>query len=184
MDWNALSPYLIPLLIAAIVLRRVMRVQKARTIRIERLWIFPAILLASTMLSLGREHFPGILIFGAFLAAALLAGATGWFRFHTLEFSLDAESGAVSARATRLGALLVFGLIALRYGADLALKQLGLNAGENLVHATDAMLIFSTSMFVARSIHTWIRARALLDASRTAAVASNTPGSKNAANGT
>ncbi len=71
------------------------------------------------------------------------------------------------------GALLIVGLIALRYGADLALKKLGLDAGANLVHATDAMLLFSTSMLVARSVHTWKRARALLDAQRRPAVASD-----------
>lgn len=176
MDWHALAPYLVPLLVAAIILRRVMRVQKPRTIRVERLWIFPSLLLAATVLSLERENRSGIWILALFLASTGLGAAIGWFRVHTLEFSLDSESGAVSARATRLGALLIFGLIALRYGAELALKKLGSNAGANLVHATDAMLIFSTSMLVARSIHTWIRARALLDGNKPLSVATSASG--------
>jgi len=161
MDWKIFGPYVVPLLVAAILLRRAMRAQKPRAVRMQRLWIFPAILVVATFLSLKREPPPGIGVMAAFLFACLAGGALGWFRVHTLEFMVDSESGAVSTRATRLGALLIVGLIALRYGADLAFKDLGLTAGANVVHVTDAMLIFSTSMFVARSIHTWIRARAL-----------------------
>lgn len=162
MDWNALSPYLLPLLIAAIFLRRALRAQKPKTIRVQRLWIFPTLLLACTLLSLEREHQPGFLVILLFMVASALGAAIGWFRVHTLEFSFDEESGVVSARATRLGALLIFALIALRYAADLGLKKLGLSVGTDLVHATDAMLVLWTSMFVARSVHTWIRARTLL----------------------
>lgn len=170
MDWHALSPYLLPLLIAALLLRRAMRAQKPRTVRMTRLWLFPLLLLLVTAMSIAREPEFGIAVAIAFLAAGLAGGAIGWYRVHTLEFSLDAESGKVSARATRLGALLIVGLIGLRYLADLAIKKLGLNAGANLVHATDAMLVFTASTFVARSAHTWIRARALLSAHRRQAV--------------
>jgi hypothetical protein len=170
MDWHALSPYLFPLLIAALLLRRTLRAQKARTVRMTRLWLFPILLLLTTAMSLAKEPSPGILVVIAFVVACLAGGAIGWYRVHTLEFSLDTESGKVSARATRLGALLIVGLIALRYLADLAMRKLGLTTGANLVRASDATLIFSTSMFVARSAHTWIRARALLAAHRGEAV--------------
>ena len=170
MDWHALSPYFVPLLIAALLLRRAMRAQKPRTVRMTRLWLFPILLLLVTAMSLAREPSPGILVVVAFVFAGLAGGAIGWYRVHTLEFSVDAESGKVSARATRLGALLIVGLIALRYLADLGMKKLGLTAGANLVHATDATLVFSTSMFVARSAHTWVRARALIAAHRSVAV--------------
>jgi len=176
MDWKSLSPFLVPLLVAALLLRRALRVQKPKTVRMTRLWIFPVLLLLVTAMSLAREPQPGILLGIAFLAACVGGAAIGWFRVHTLEFSLDSESGKVSARATRLGALLIVGLIGLRYLADLALKGLGLTAGADLVRATDAMLIFSTSMFVARSVHTWIRARTLISAHRAQSLAARREG--------
>ncbi|HEX4080970.1 MAG TPA: hypothetical protein VHX61_19065 [Rhizomicrobium sp.] len=174
MDWNALSPYFIPLLVAAFLVRRAMREQKPKRVRFTRLWLFPALLLLVTWTSLAREPAPGLLLIAAFLLAVAAGSAIGWYRVHTLEFSVDPESGKVSARATQLGALLIVGLIALRWGADLVLKKLGLNAGTNLMHATDAMLLLSTSMYVARSIHTWIRARALVAAHRTTSVTAST----------
>jgi hypothetical protein len=157
-----LSPLIAPLLVAALVLRRAMRVQKPRTVRMTRLWIFPGLLVFVTLMSLWHEGIPGFLVALIFLAAVAAGGAIGWFRVHTLEFSLDAESGQVSARATQLGALLIVGLIGLRYLADYAIKTFGFSAGANVIHATDATLLFSTSMLVARSVHTWIRARALI----------------------
>lgn len=173
MDWKALSPYFVPLLFAAFLLRRAMRAQKPRTVRMTRMWIFPIILLLVTAVSVAREQAPTTVVLAAFVAACLAGGAVGWYRVHTLEFSLD-ESGKVSARATRLGALLIVGVISLRYLADLALQKLGLKTGANLVHATDAMLLFTTSMFVSRSVHTRIRARALIADHRTRASGAKT----------
>ena len=109
-----LSPLIAPLLVAALVLRRAMRAQKPRTVRTTRLWIFPGLLLFVTVMSLWHESFPGFVVPLVFIAAAGAGGAIGWFRVHTLEFSLDAESGKVSARATQLGALSIVGLIAIR----------------------------------------------------------------------
>ena len=162
----SLSPFIVPLVVGAIVLRRAMRAQKPQTVRTTRLWIFPSLLLFVTVMSLWHEGFPGFVAALVFVAAGAAGGAIGWFRVHTLEFSVDKESGKVSARASQLGALLIVGLIALRYLADYAVKQFGLNAGGNLVHATDATLIFSSAMLMARSAHTWIRARALIAAHR------------------
>lgn len=170
-----LSPFIAPLLIGALLLRRAMRVQKPQTVRTTRLWIFPGLLLLVTLMSLWHEGFPGILVSLVFIVAAAAGGAIGWFRVHTLEFSLDAESGKVSARATQLGALLIVGLIAVRYLGDYAIKAFGLTAGLKLLHATDATLLFSTSMLLARSIHTWIKAQALIAAHRVAALSSSGP---------
>lgn len=161
-----LSPFIAPLLVGALLVRRAMRVQKPQTVRTTRLWIFPGLLLLVTLMSVWHEGFPGILVSLVFIIAAVAGAAIGWFRVHTLEFSLDAESGKVSARATQLGALLIVGLIAIRYLGDYAVKTFGLTAGLKFLHATDATLLFSTAMLVARSIHTWIRARELIAAHR------------------
>ncbi|HEX4159272.1 MAG TPA: hypothetical protein VHY79_12415 [Rhizomicrobium sp.] len=166
MDWHALSPLFLPLIAVAVLLRRAMRDQKPKRVRFTRLWLFPAILLLVTIPSVLHGPQSGILASIAWLIAMVLGGLIGWYRVHTLEFALDAESGKVTARATQLGALLIVGLIVLRYGADYLIKKS--DDGESLVFATDALLLFSTATFVARSVHTWIRARALVIAHRAA----------------
>ncbi|HEY3778385.1 MAG TPA: hypothetical protein VGL35_10050 [Rhizomicrobium sp.] len=169
MNWNALSPYLVPLLVGAILLRRALRAQKAKRVRFATLWIFPILLLLVTLTSLAREPATGFGVIAAFVAAGLAGGTIGWYRVHTLAFSVEAESGRISARPNKWGALLVLGLIALRYFADVALKRLGFAKGADLVHATDAVMVFTTAMLVAQSVHTWIRARAALSAHRSSA---------------
>ena len=179
MNWNALSPYVVPLLVAAILLRRAFRVQKAKRVRFASLWLFPLLLILVTWSSLAREQTLEIGAIVALLAAALGGGALGWFRVHALEFSVDPATGRVSARATQWGALLVVALIASRYLADLTFNKLGLAAGAGFVHATDAMLVFTTTALVARNIHTWIRARAALSAHRSELEAVGTAGRGN-----
>jgi hypothetical protein len=171
MDLNTLSPYFLPLIVVAILLRRAMRQQKPKRVRFTRLWLFPALLLLVTIPSVLFGPQPGILASLAWLLAMVVGGLIGWYRVHTLEFTLDAESGKVSARATQFGAVLIVGLIVLRYGAEALIKKFGHGGGQGLVFATDAMLLFSTAMLVARSVHTWIRARALVIAHRSSMAA-------------
>lgn len=160
-----------------------MRAQKPKTVRTTRLWIFPGLLAFVTLMSLWSEGFPGILVSLAFLAAAFAGAAIGWFRVHTLEFSLDAESGKVSERSTQLAELLIIGLIGLRYVADYAIKAFGLAATANVVHATDATLLFSTAMLVARSVHTWIKERSLIDAHRRTVLPATDPAPSSVSSG-
>jgi hypothetical protein len=181
MDLHTLSPLIVPLIVAVVLLRRAMREQKPKRVRFTRLWLFPALLLLVTIPSLMNGPTPGILASLAWLVAMVVGGLIGWYRVHTLEFTLDAESGKVSARATQFGALLLVGLIALRYGAEFLVKNLGLGTGEGFVYFTDAMLLFSTSMFVARSVHTWIRAKALVVAHKAAVPLTDETGSRTGA---
>lgn len=166
MDWHVFSPYLLPLLVAAILVRRALRVQKPKRVRFTWLWLYPAFLLLVTIPSLTHEPRPGLAVIAATIIAGGAGAALGWYRVHTLEFSVDSESGKVAMRATQLGALLIVAVIGLRYLADIALKKLGWNGG---VYASNATLLFATSMLVTRSAHTWIKARAALAANRSAA---------------
>ena len=86
-----------------------------RQISLPLTGVVDALLLFVTVNSIWHEGFPGFLVVLVFTVAAGAGAAIGWFRVHTLEFSLDAESGKVSARATQFGALMIVGLIGLRY---------------------------------------------------------------------
>ncbi|HEY1613446.1 MAG TPA: hypothetical protein VGF97_07150 [Rhizomicrobium sp.] len=154
--------YLVALVVALIVLRRVMKSRKPRTVRLWGLWVWPAILLLVTLSSLHHEAFPGLLALLMFVIALGLGGLIGWYRVHTLEFSRDAQSGIITSQGSHGDVYFVVGLIALRYGLEYVLKNLSAVAGPDLVRASDTMLLFTTALFVARSVHTYVRARALL----------------------
>ncbi len=160
MDWKQLTPYIVPLLIVALLARRVMRAQKAQAVKMHRLWIVPAILLVMTALTLANGPKPSILAGLAFCVAAVAGGALGWYRVHTLEFSVDPESGAVLSKSTPFGAFLLVGLLLFRYVVKFALSDEGIK-GVDLVLFTEGGLLFSGGMMIAQSVHTWVRARKL-----------------------
>src|SRR5579863_527081 len=127
MSW--IGPYIIPLIVAAILVRRLIREQKPRTVRLGRLWLMPALLLLVTLASLNHEPTPGFVASAVFVLAVGLGGLIGWYRVHTLEFSRDEETGKITSRGSQFDALIVLGLIALRYGLDALLKNMSMAAG-------------------------------------------------------
>jgi len=167
MDWKQLAPFLVPVLVVALFARRMIRAQQHQPVRIQRLWIIPAILLVLTGLTLAREPAPSLPVILAFVLAAAAGGAVGWYRVHTLEFTVDPETGAVLSRATPFGALLLVGLLIFRYGMKYVLTDEGVR-GVDLVHWTDGALLFTAAMLTAQSAHTWVRARKVVPVPATA----------------
>jgi membrane protein CcdC involved in cytochrome C biogenesis len=148
MDWKVVAPYVIPLLVVALLARRVMKSQRPSVVRVERLWIFPVILLVLVGLTLSRETTPSLVWIVAFALVAAAGGAFGWFRVHTLEFSLDPETGAVSSKSTAFGAILLVALLLFRYAIKYFLNDAGIR-GVEVARWTDGALIFSASMLIA-----------------------------------
>jgi hypothetical protein len=163
MDWKHFAPYLAPLLAVAFMARRVLRAQQPKAVKTGRLWILPAILLVLVGLTLANGRMPPPIALAAFAAVAAVGAAIGWYRVHTLEFSVDPESGAIMSKATPFGAFLLVGLIVVREALNYVLKGEGVR-GAQLVLWTDGALIFAAAMLVAQSAHTWVRARRLAPA--------------------
>jgi membrane protein CcdC involved in cytochrome C biogenesis len=161
MSWKELAPYLIPALVMVLLARRVMKTQQPSAVRLWRLWILPGALLAITGLTLAHEPIPGVLAIGAFVLAAAAGAALGWFRVHTLEFTVDPETGTIFSKSTPVGAIILVALLMFRYAIKSVLTGEGVR-GVELVRWTDGALIFTAAMLVAQSAHTWVRARRLL----------------------
>jgi membrane protein CcdC involved in cytochrome C biogenesis len=160
MNWKELAPYAVPVLVMALLARRVMKAQQPSVVRLERLWIFPAILLVLTGVTLAHEPIPTIFWMAAFVFVAAAGGAFGWFRVHTLEFIKDPDTGAVTSKSSPFGAIVLVALLLLRYAIKYFLSDEGIR-GVELVRWTDGGLIFSAAMLAAQSAHTWVRARRL-----------------------
>lgn len=171
MDWKQFAPYLVPVLIVVLLARRVMRAQEPRKVRPERLWITPALLLFAVASTFANSPVPPAFVIGALVVATAAGAAFGWYRVHTLEFSLDPESGAIMSKATPLGAIVLVALIVFRYALKYFLNDEGVR-GVELLWWTDGGLVFSAGMLVAQSAHTWVRAHKL----RPAAVPSQVSG--------
>lgn len=161
MLWKDFAPYLVALLAGALIVRRLAKAQQARSVKTSRLWVVPSVLVVSTAMTLASVPAPSFLTIIAYLFAAGAGGAFGWYRVHTLEFSIDPNSGAIMSKATPLGAIVLVGLLLFRYALKYFLQTEGL-AGLALARWTDGLLVFTAAMLVTQSVHTWVRARQLL----------------------
>src|SRR5205085_9069288 len=103
---------LIPLLMIGLV---ILRNSRARTLRIERLWISPVIvaaLAAFTFYAHPPSGAPAYLLDATFLAAG---GFLGWWRARASRFTIDPETHVITSRVSPFGMLLILGIFALRY---------------------------------------------------------------------
>ena len=156
---------LIPLVFLGIV---ILRNSRARTLRIERLWISPAIVMALTVLTLAASPPPtAVGIAMDFVALALGAGL-GWWRARASRFTVDPETHVITSKVSPVGMLLILGIFAARY----LLRSL-LTADSTVLHvsaieASDSFLILAVGLVSAQRLEWLIRARRMLAQARAA----------------
>jgi len=153
----------IPLVvIVPIVLLVVWRNMKSRRVRLEGLWVRPAILIAATALVVAQTGAPSPAL-AAVMAAALVVGAgLGWLRGRMVRITVDPETHLVSGQSSVLGVVFILALIAVRFGARTFVAE---NAGAlhmNLAQATDVLLAMVVGLVVAQQLEIWLRARAMV----------------------
>lgn len=165
---NYLAPFIVPLLIAALMVRRS---AKARKIRIARMWVTPALFGVLVVLSLVVEPALPVYALAAFAAAAALGAATGYFRaLHTF-LTVDPATGNLTARPTVVGTILLLALFVVRFGLRQTIPQAeGLHGhmSETVLIATNTIIIFTVAMLFAQAYFVRARARPLLEAHRAA----------------
>jgi hypothetical protein len=193
MNLHQLEPYLVPLVVVVILARRLMR-NKPQKVKTRRLFVLPGIVAIATVITLYSTGVPGVLWIGVY-AAALIAGAVvGFLSAHHQEFALDYETGTITSKATPIGSALVVALFAVRFVMKLLmpgvagsatavssytpgspLPSVPAHASGALLGWTDAGIIFSAAMMLARAATTYLRAQPLL-AEHKAHLESKSPG--------
>jgi hypothetical protein len=163
MEWKQLAPFVLPLLIVAMIARRAMRTQTPQRIRPGRLWIQPLYLGVAMALVLSSAPMPGLWAILLFAAAAAAGIGVGYLRALHQEFSVDPETGYVMAKGTPVAAILFIGLFVVRYGLDYMIKggaRVPAHSAQLLLY-TDTMMFFAFAMAAASAWEIWRRTRSL-----------------------
>lgn len=165
MPTNVLITYAITAAVIAIVFAlRWRRMRRERPLKLEQLWIFPALYAALAGYMLYR--FPPVGWGWAFVVLALILGAAfGWQRGKLMRITVDPETHAINQQASPWAMLFILLLIAVRTGAR--------SMGDSWLHLntmaiTDMLIAFALGLFTSQRIEMYRRARKLLDAARTA----------------
>jgi hypothetical protein len=155
------TSYLLPLGIALVII--VARNSRPRRLRIERLWLVPAIymvLLVSALVAAPPPVTPisiGLLVLGF-----VLGGVIGWQRARFTRIDIHPETHDLTSRASPIGIVFIFAILLLRFGA----KDF-LIAHPDFLHLPvvalgEALLVMVVATLGAQRLEIWRRATRML----------------------
>jgi hypothetical protein len=157
---------LIPIAIILVVLAlRFRRLTRERPLRIERLWIVPALYVCIAGFTFW--NIPPAPMTWAVAFAALLAGAAlGWQRGRMMHIKVDPETHEISQKGSIAAMAFIIVLVLIRTGARNA-ESLGLPGIHfDVMAMTDVLIAFALGMLTMQRVEMFLRARRLLDAAR------------------
>jgi len=160
----------LPILIVLPILYFRMRgMTKAQPLKLGRLWIRPVLILAAATAVLflpqpgnhAVRHF--VLQDWAWLGlAAGLGGMAGWQWGRTMAIEVHPENGTLMVTGSQLALLVLAVLILFRLGLKTGLEVEGQAWHLDALLISDALIVFSASLFTLRAAEMFIRARRVL----------------------
>lgn len=147
--------------LAGVVAFRWKRMSRARPLKLERLWVLPA-LYAALCVTLYAQHPPRGAAWLFCLAALALGAGLGWQRGKMMRIAIDPDSHALNHTASPAALLLVVALVAARGGARVVVERGGW-AIDPIVF-TDVLMALALGLFAAMRVEMYLRGRRLLAA--------------------
>ena len=155
------APYIVPLIFAAIIIRRSMQARKVNT---SRMWIRPILLLLLLAGALAGAPMPGVIAIAGFLGAAVAGVAVGAYMASHQHLSIDEKTGHVSSRTSVIGTFLVLGLFAIRFGAKIVFPDLAHPGHSAMTQGANGLLIFTVAVLITQTVSVWRRTQPMLAA--------------------
>jgi Protein of unknown function (DUF1453) len=161
-------------LVLLVLFFRLRRASSDQALRIERLWITPALLLIVAGLVLFQSPLSGF-DWAWLVPAFAVGGAAGFWRGRFTLVTIDPATHALTSRTSPLGMYLLVAILALRIGLRLLLTAEASSLHLNAALITDAFLVFAVGLVALQRIEVWIRASKLLADARAAGAAADLP---------
>ncbi len=157
--------YAITIGIVVIVLAlRMRRMSRMRPLKLEQLWIVPAIYLVVAAVMFWQLPPTGWAAIAS-VAGLLIGAAVGWQRGTMMHIHVDPETHALNQKASPAAMLFLLGLIAVR---ALGRGVLG-SEGVSPAMLTDPLIAFALGMFTLTRVEMYLRAKRLLEQARSRA---------------
>lgn len=171
-------PYIVPLLVLAMVLWRMNQAMKGRPVKPSRLWIRPAFIAVFMAAALATSPLPKPIGLALLALAAAIGIGIGYLLARHQVFTLAPVTGVITSKTSPFGVILFVGLFAARYAFRMMMNG-GQAPGKLVAHSaqialyTDAGLLFLLGLVCAQAWEIWRRTRPLVaeHATRTAAQA-------------
>ena len=159
---TGITQYLIPIVVFAVIFTfRMRRMSQMRPLKLERLWVVPAIYCVVVAASF-VTHPPTAAGWALAIAGLLVGAALGWYRGKTVAIHVDPVTHDLNQKASPLGMLILLVLV----GAKMAAQAGGRAAHLDITSLTDALLGMALGTFAAMRIEMYLRGSRLVEASR------------------
>ena len=156
----------IPIVVIAIVMGlRLRAMKRERRLRLETLWILPALYLVVAAVIFWTTP-PSPRGWAMAVGALAIGAGIGWQRGRLMTIRVDPETHALSQRSSPAALLILVVLVALRTGLRSAAAREGGGWHLDAAMLTEALVALALGMFAATRIEMFLRARRLLDAAR------------------
>ena len=169
---NGLLQYLLPLAVFIVIFAlRARRMSQMRPLKLERLWIVPAVYVVLVVGTFIAKP-PSAKAWFAALVALVVGAAVGWQRGRMMAIHVDPATHALNQKGSPVAVLFLFAIVAVKVVA----QNEGAAMGFDVALVTDTALAFGLGMFTLTRVEMYLRAQRLLAAARaTGAAASVTP---------
>src|ERR1700759_883814 len=167
---QALQLFLPILILLPVLYFRMRKMSRAQPLKLDRMWIRPAIflgLVALTFLAPGPRgaHHPLPPQAWAWLAlSAVLGGVAGWYWGRTMKIEVHPEDGTLMVKGGQAALLVLVVLILFRLGLRTGLQVEARALHLDMLLISDASIIFTALLFTVRSVEMFIRARRVMAA--------------------
>ncbi|MGN6820638.1 MAG: DUF1453 domain-containing protein [Sphingomonas sp.] len=163
---NGILHYLIPIALFGVIFAlRARRMSQMRPLKLEMLWVVPAIYLVLVGANFAvRPPTPAAWIASA--VALMIGAAFGWQRGRLMHIHVDPETHALNQKGSPWAILFLLAIFAIKYLAQGEGKALGFD----VMLVTDAALAFALGMFATTRLEMFLRAKRLLAETRAGAM--------------
>ncbi|MBN2970864.1 DUF1453 family protein [Roseomonas aeriglobus] len=153
--------------IAIVLAIRWKRMSKVRPLKLEHLWIFPA-LYAALATYMYVTHPPQGWAWAFCVVALLLGAALGWQRGKFMRITVDPATHTLNQSSSPAAILFIVALILARNAGRAALAS---GTGTAMLHlnaiaVTDMLIAFGLGLFAVQRLEMYLRGRRLLDEAR------------------
>jgi hypothetical protein len=146
-----------------------LRNSRPRKLRVELLWVRPAIWALIAAASFSRAPPPVSMLSAAILiASSAVGGFLGWHRGKLMRIEVDPDTHQMTLRASPAAMLFIVVLMVLRMSVRNVVLQDSGASGLPISVVIDGLILFSLGLMLAQAVELWIRGRRLLDEARAA----------------
>jgi hypothetical protein len=140
---------------------------RARRLRVEALWIRPAIIIAFAVAALvAQPPFLTLVSFAILFAGLALGGLLGWQRGRLIRIDVNPETHELTSQASPWGLVFIVGLMLVRLFLRSFLVQYAQEWHLPVAAVLDAFLLFAVGLFVVQGVEMYLRANRLLTEAR------------------